>query len=59
MTRGKRALVALLTFTLVGGLTVWGPEGGIISVAEAKPKKKGDKGPEKGGKRTCRKHMTP
>lgn len=47
MTRGMRGTVALLVFTLVGGLTVWGPEGGVISVAEAKPKKKGDKGPEK------------
>ena len=47
MTRAMRGIVALLLATGVGGLMVWGPAGGIISVAEAKPKKKGDKGPEK------------
>lgn len=48
MTRGLRAIVALLAATMVGGLIEWGPGGGFISVAEAKPKKKAEKGPGKG-----------
>lgn len=48
MTRGARAIVALLAAALVGGLIEVGPAGGFISVAEAKPKKKGEKGPGKG-----------
>jgi hypothetical protein len=49
MTRGMRGIVALLVATAVGGLIEWGPGGGFVSVAEAKPKKeKGDKGPKKG-----------
>jgi hypothetical protein len=48
MTRGVRAIVVLLVATTVGGLIEWGPGEGFISVAEAKPKKKGDKGPGKG-----------
>lgn len=50
MTRIMRTIVALLVVTGIGDLTVWGPDGGLIGVAEAKPKKKGDKGPEKGKK---------
>lgn len=49
MTRGMRTIAALLVATVAGGLILWGPEGGFISMAEAKPKKeKKDKGPGKG-----------
>jgi hypothetical protein len=48
MKRAVRAMVAFYIATLVGGLAMWGPEGGFIASAEAKPKKKGDKGPDKG-----------
>jgi hypothetical protein len=49
MTRRVRGIVVLLVAAMVGGLILWGPEGGFISVAEAKPKKgKKDKGPGKG-----------
>jgi hypothetical protein len=50
MTRGMRGIVALLVATAAGGLIEWGPGGGFVSVAEAKPKKqkKRDKGPKKG-----------
>ncbi len=48
MTRGMRAIVVLVAATVVGGLAELGPGEGFISVAEAKPKKKDDKGPAKG-----------
>lgn len=48
MTRGVRGIVVLLAATMVGGLIEWGPAGGFVSVAQAKPKKKGEKGPGKG-----------
>jgi hypothetical protein len=49
MTRGLRGIVALLAATAIGSLIEWGPGGGLVSVAEAKPKKeKGAKGPKKG-----------
>jgi hypothetical protein len=48
MTRGMRGVVVLLAATLIGGLIAWGPADGLIAVAEAKPKEKGNKGPKKG-----------
>jgi hypothetical protein len=49
MTRAMRGIVALLMATVVGGWMLYGPEGGFISMAEAKPKKdKGEKAPKKG-----------
>lgn len=48
MTRGMRGMVVLLAAAAAGGLIEWGPRGGFISVAEAKLKKKGEKGPGKG-----------
>lgn len=48
MTRGMRSIVVMLVATMVGGLCEWGPGGGLIGVAEAKPKEKGIKGPKKG-----------
>jgi hypothetical protein len=49
MKRVMRGIVALLIATVAGGLMLSGPEGGFISMAEAKPKKdKGEKAPKKG-----------
>ncbi len=48
MTRGMRAISVLVAATVLSGLVELGPGGGFISVAEAKPKKKDDKGPAKG-----------
>jgi len=48
MKKGMRAIVVLVAATVIGGLIELGPDGGFISVAEAKPKKKDDKGPAKG-----------
>jgi hypothetical protein len=43
-----RGIVALTIAAMACGLIAWGPEAGFISKAEAKPKKKGEKGPGKG-----------
>lgn len=48
MTRGMRDIVVLWAATMIGGLIAWAPPGGLIGVAEAKPKEKGKKGPKKG-----------
>ncbi len=48
MTRGMRAIAVLVATTVLSGLVELAPGGGFISVAEAKPKKKDDKGPAKG-----------
>lgn len=49
MTRVLRGMVAALAVAAFGGLMDWAPNGGLTSVASAKPGKgKGDKGPKKG-----------
>ena len=48
MTRRMRGIVVLWTATMIGGVIAWSPADGLISVAEAKPKEKGKKGPKKG-----------
>jgi hypothetical protein len=48
MTRGMRAIMTLVAATVVGGLVELGPGGGFISVVEAKPRKKDEKGAAKG-----------
>jgi hypothetical protein len=48
MTSVMRGILVVLAAAAVGGMIDWGPARGLLNVAEAKPKGKGEKGPKKG-----------